>query len=109
MNHPLFGNIFETFIIAEFYKRLHHVGEKPPLYFWLDKTGNEIDLVVERGMQLLPIEIKSSKTWHASMNSNIAAWLGFEGNSAEKGLILYRGESVTGKNSAVTVAPWWCV
>ena len=109
MNHPLFGNIFETFIIGEFYKRLHHIGEKPPLYFWRDKTGNEIDLIVEKGTQLLPIEIKSAKTWHPSMDANISAWLGLAGNSAEKGFIIYRGENIVGKNSAVTVTPWWYV
>jgi len=109
MSHPLFGNIFETFIISEFYKRLNHIGEKPPLYFWRDKTGNEIDLIVEKGMALLPIEIKSSKTWHPSMNSNIAEWCGLVGKAAEKGIVLYRGESLVGKNAAITVAPWWYV
>jgi len=29
INHPLWGNIFETFIISEFYKRVHHTGENP--------------------------------------------------------------------------------
>jgi predicted AAA+ superfamily ATPase len=33
MSHPLFGNIFETFIISELYKRVFHVGENPPLLF----------------------------------------------------------------------------
>ena len=109
MNHPLFGNIFETFIISEFYKRLHHIGEQPPLYFWRDQTGNEIDLIVENGLQLLPIEIKSAKTYNASMKANISAWLGLQGNSSEKGIVIYRGGTVVGKKSAVTVTPWWFV
>lgn len=109
MNHPLFGNIFETFIISEFYKRLHHIGEKPPLYFWRDKTGNEIDLIVEKGLQLLPIEIKSSKTYNLSMKSNVSAWLELNGNTAEEGIVIYRGDAVVGKNSNITVSPWWFV
>jgi predicted AAA+ superfamily ATPase len=31
--HPLKGHIFETFIISEYYKRIAHLGEIPPLYF----------------------------------------------------------------------------
>lgn len=107
LHHPLFGNIFETFIISEFYKRLHHISETPPLYFWRDKTGNEIDLIVEKGIQLLPIEIKSSKTFHPEMLSNISAWLDLTGNTAERGIVIYRGDTVVGKKSAVTVTPWW--
>jgi uncharacterized protein len=107
LNHPLFGNIFETFIISEFYKRLHHIGEKPPLFFWRDKTGNEIDLIVEKGPRLLPIEIKSSKTYDASMKSTISAWLGLTGNVVEQGIVIYRGDVAVGKKSDITVCPWW--
>ena len=105
--HPLFGNIFETFIISEFYKRIYHLGERPPLYFWRDRTGNEIDILVESGRDLLPIEIKASKTYSSSLKSNITQWLSLKGNSAEKGFVLYRGEDVVGKNSAVPISPWW--
>lgn len=107
LNHPLFGNIFETFIISEFYKRLHHIDEKPPLFFWRDKTGNEIDLIVENGPRLLPIEIKSSKTYDSSMKSTISAWLGLTGSAAEHGIVIYRGGAVVGKKSDITVCPWW--
>jgi uncharacterized protein len=69
ISHPLWGNIFETFIISEFYKRVHHTGEKPPFYFWRDKTGNEINLIVDIGSKLLPIEIKASKTYSPELKS----------------------------------------
>lgn len=105
--HPLFGNIFETFIISELYKRVYHTGEKPPFYFWRDKTGNEIDLIVNIGSKLLPIEIKASKTYHPELKSNLSAWLNLKGNSSEKGYVIYRGEDIVGKKSAVSFIPWW--
>ena len=82
-----------------------HVSEKLPLYFWRDKTGNEIDLIVENGMQILPVEIKSSKTYNASMKSNISAWLTLKENTSEKGIVIFRGDTVVRKNSAITVTP----
>jgi predicted AAA+ superfamily ATPase len=107
ISHPLFGNIFETFIISELYKRVFHVGEKPAFYFWRDKTGNEIDLIVDIGPELLPIEIKASKTYSPEKKSNILSWLNLKGNTSERGLVVYRGEDSVGKRSAVIVIPWW--
>ncbi len=107
ISHPLWGNIFETFIISEFYKRVHHTGEKPPFYFWRDKTGNEIDLIVDIGSKLLPIEIKASKTYSPKLKTNIFSWLNLKNNTSEKGFVIYRGEEVIGKRSAVRVIPWW--
>ncbi len=109
INHPLFGNIFETFIMSEFYKRVYHVGEKPPFYFWRDKTGNEIDLIVDIGSKLLPVEIKASKTYHQRLKTNILFWLNIKETRSEKGFVVYRGEEAVGKSSTVSVIPWWLI
>lgn len=108
-HHPLFGSIFETFIVSEFYKRLHHVGVTPPLYFWRDQTGNEIDLIVDRAEAPLPIEIKSAKTWNAKMTAGIEKWPGLASGSTPAGLVLYRGETVVGRNAAIPAVPWQCL
>jgi hypothetical protein len=42
-----------------------------------------------------------------TLKSNITQWLSLKENSAEKGFVLYRGEDVVGKNSAVPISPWW--
>jgi len=107
ISHPLWGNIFETFIISELYKRVYHTGEKPPFYFWRDKTGNEIDLIVDIGSKLLPIEIKASKTYSPRLKLNILSWLNLKNNTSEKGFVIYRGEGTIGKKSTVSVIPWW--
>jgi len=60
--HPLRGHIFETMIVSEWMKKYFNRGEKPPLYFWRDSNGNEVDLIVDTGAGLMPIEIKSGQT-----------------------------------------------
>jgi hypothetical protein len=60
--HPLKGAIFETYILSELYKAFAHRGETPPLYFWRDRTGHEVDVVLDNGKNLFPIEIKSGET-----------------------------------------------
>ena len=104
--NPLYGNIFETFIISEFYKRIMHIGEKPPLYFWRDKTGNEIDLIIEDGLTLLPIEIKLSKTFSKSYFQNMERWFSLKGNNNNRGYIIYTGDTIIGKNNRISVYPW---
>lgn len=106
-SHPLYGNIFETFVISEFYKRICHIAEIPPLYFWRDKTGNEIDLVVDFGYKLYPIEIKASRTYSASFKDNISRWFELKGNTQAEGLILFNGEGVVSSQSNIPAAPWW--
>jgi hypothetical protein len=106
-SHPLFGSIFETFVVSELYKRISHIGEIPPLFFWRDQTGNEIDLIVEIGGELLPVEIKSSKTYSADFSSAIKKWQSLKGNDSRRGLVIYAGTEIVGKTSPVCTAPLW--
>lgn len=60
--HPLYGAIFETFAVAEIYKSFCHAGKTPPLYFWRDRTGREVDLLIDGGARLAAVEIKAGRT-----------------------------------------------
>lgn len=61
-NHYLKGSIFESFVISEFVKYQYNQGMEPNVYFWRNKTGNEIDLLIEAPHKIIPIEIKSGQT-----------------------------------------------
>ena len=53
------GFFFETFVISEVIKSYSNKGILDlPLYFFRDRDGNEIDLLIENGGTLYPIEIK---------------------------------------------------
>lgn len=56
------GSLFENFIVTEILKTRLNKGEEPNLFFWRDHHGNEIDIIIEEGEKLIPIEIKSGKT-----------------------------------------------
>ncbi|MDY0004713.1 MAG: ATP-binding protein [Polyangia bacterium] len=60
--HPLRGGIFENLVVLEVLKHRMHRGLRVQASFFRDATGNEVDLLVALGQQLLPIEIKSSRT-----------------------------------------------
>ena len=61
-NHPLRGEIFETFIVNEFLKRRLHFGNRENIYYFRDNNNNEVDLVIDTGYGPVPVEIKSGQT-----------------------------------------------
>ncbi|PID99741.1 MAG: AAA family ATPase, partial [Acidobacteria bacterium] len=63
VTYPLIGSIFENWVITELKKKFHHHGRQPPLYFWRDQHGHEVDLVADKGNSLFPVEIKSGQTF----------------------------------------------
>lgn len=53
------GAFFESFVISEIIKSYYNRGiVEPPLYFYRDKEMNEIDLLIEDGGVLYPLEMK---------------------------------------------------
>jgi predicted AAA+ superfamily ATPase len=55
------GAFFETFVVSEILKSYFNAGiADPSLYYYRDKEGNEIDLLIEENGLLHPIEIKKS-------------------------------------------------
>lgn len=58
-NGAMAGAFFESFVIAEIIKSYYNRGIlEPPLYFYRDRDMNEIDLLIEDGGTLYPLEIK---------------------------------------------------
>jgi uncharacterized protein len=60
--HPLRGAVFETFVVSELWKLFLHHGQPAPLYFWRDHGGHEVDVLVELGGTVIPIEAKSGSS-----------------------------------------------
>jgi uncharacterized protein len=57
------GKIFESFVFSEILKSYYNDGDvKPPLYFHRDSDGNEIDIIIQNGEFLYPVEVKLSGT-----------------------------------------------
>ena len=58
-NGAMAGAFFESFVVSEIIKSYYNKGIlEPPLYFYRDKDMNEIDLLIEDGGFLYPVEMK---------------------------------------------------
>jgi hypothetical protein len=56
------GAIFETHVVAEVLKGWWHRALQPPVYFYRDRDGREIDLVFDVDGKLWPVEVKHAAT-----------------------------------------------
>jgi hypothetical protein len=62
--HPLRGQIFESFVVAELLKERYNQGMADNLYYYRDQKGLELDLIIDEGTSLILGEIKSSATFN---------------------------------------------
>lgn len=65
------GQLFENFILLEKIKKSWNHKTQEKFFFWRDSTGNEVDLLIERGQELLAVEIKSGKTINTEFFKNL--------------------------------------
>lgn len=56
LGHPIVGNSFETMVIENILQNF----PKYDAYFYRDSSGNEVDLLLVRGLRKIAIEIKAS-------------------------------------------------
>ena len=54
------GAFFKTYAVAEILKSYHNAGRRPPIYYYRDTDGKEIDLLLEQDGTLYPVEIRKS-------------------------------------------------
>ncbi len=59
---PLWGSLFENFVIMEAMKDRLNAGETAEMYFYRDSEGNEVDLLIPVGTKMHAIEIKAGAT-----------------------------------------------
>ena len=67
-------------------------GEEPQVHFWRTSAGVEVDLVVEVGGKLIPIEVKLSATPRPGMTNGIRAFQEDLGDKAGQGFVIHPGD-----------------
>ena len=88
---PLVGNIFENLVVIEALKARLNKGLDPNLFFYRDNNLNEVDIIYKRSRDLVPIEIKSAKTWNKDFCHGINYFRSISKNAAD-GYLIYAGD-----------------
>ena len=103
-NHPLKGAIFETMVVIELVKKFTNKGMTAPLFYWRDKTGHEIDVIIEKNEKLIPIEIKSGKTINTDFFKHLKYWNNLSKN--DNALIIYSGNQEQERSDGTMITNW---
>ena len=108
IDHALRGAIFETYVVSELFKAFAHRGETSPLYFWRDRTGHEVDVLIDTGKELIPIEIKSGRTISGSFFDGLRYFMALGSPAAHSGVLIHGGDDRYERENFI-VLPWFQV
>ncbi len=102
------GAFFEGFIVTEAVKCFFNHGQKPDLFFWRSHDGLEIDLIVQIGTTLYPMEIKKSSTPKPSFLTPVNQFkkLAAANHTIEEGLLICQAGSPTVLPNGNRSLPW---
>ncbi len=103
-SHPLRGALFEGMVITEMVKKRTNAGMAINLFYWRDKTGHEVDVIIEQERALLPVEIKSGKTISEHFFGNLRFWTRLSGE--KKSLVLYGGVESQRRSDGTEIQNW---
>lgn len=91
--HPLRGMLYENLVIVEVMKRFLNHGLRPNLMFYRDSNGNEVDLVLHRAQEVVPIEIKSAATAGSALMKGLHAFMRTVPDASDP-VLVYAGEDI---------------
>lgn len=109
-SHFVIGGLFENAIIIDLFKTKLNTLSSTRLYFFRDHSGNEVDLILDCGSSLVPIEIKASSTYSQEFLKGISFFnkLHPDKNTpqlAATSYVLYAGQETITVHKT-TLLPW---
>lgn len=105
------GPLFETWALGEVLKARSNRRLEPSLHYWRDQAGVEIDLLLDHGALLTPVEFKAGQTvaadWADALNryQALAAQRGAGQPAIAAGQLVYGGDEPRTR-SGVRITPW---
>ena len=102
------GAFFETYVVSEILKSYYNAGKRPPIYYYRDTDGKEIDLILEQNNILYPIEIKKSANpgKDATKNFNV---LNKSGKEIGEGCVVCLYSDVFPLDKSNWLVPVWLI
>ena len=105
-NHPLRGALFESFVVSELLKHRYNNVQTNNLYFFRDNIGNEVDILFDQGIEINPIEIKSSETITSDFFKGLDYYKKLSPEKAKTTYLIYGGtQTYTHKQHKIVSIP----
>jgi predicted AAA+ superfamily ATPase len=102
---PLKGAIFENMVIADYIKQMNHRSDLSDIWFWRDSSGNEVDLIIDHGVEKTIVEIKATKTIMSNLLDGLVKYEAISDEKINRKILVYGGDQVQSRTIA-DVVPW---
>jgi uncharacterized protein len=103
-SHPLRGAIFENLVSSEIRKLFLNRGERPPIWFWRDSRGHEVDFLIDLGIRKIPLEAKSGVTVPSDAFRGLNHYK--EVSGCTDGVLVHGGEAAPYRRKDFIVRSW---
>ncbi len=91
-SHHARGALFENWVVMELMKYKTFIQDVAPLYFWRDRSGNEIDIIHRSANRMSLIEVKASQTFNSSFFKVKTYWNSLHLSIPADFNVVYAGE-----------------
>ena len=103
--HAAKGALFENMIVSELLKERFNAGNADNLYYWRDKTGNEVDIILDNAGKLTAIELKAGETISQDFFKGIEYFAALNTKPIQK-ILVYGGREEQKRSNGIIVKPW---
>jgi uncharacterized protein len=101
------GALFEGLMVIEAVKCFTNAGLKPALWYWRSQDGLEVDLILQAGEKLIPIEIKLTATPALAHLNSLKRFRALAGEEiCEPGILVCRVPEQQPLPYGIAALPW---
>lgn len=107
--HPVFGAVFESYVVCDMIRQIEASALKPGIYHWRSHGGAEVDLILEIDGIYFPVEIKCRSMVSRRDLRGIEAFRKTYPNlNIGPGLVVYAGENLFSLSEDCYAVPFDC-
>lgn len=103
------GAHLENLVLSDVFAWRDARVEQADVFYWRTRTGEEVDLVIEAGDQVLPIEVKSGNRPRIADTAHLRTFRSEYRDRSTPGLLLHTGSAIEWLTPDALAAPWWKV
>ena len=103
--HSTKGALFENLVVSELLKERFNAGAADNLFYWRDKTGHEVDIVLDKAGKLTAMELKSGETISQDFFKGLEYFAGLNKKPIQN-ILVYGGKLQQHRSNGTIVKSW---
>lgn len=103
------GVHLETIVLNDLKVWAADDASRPTLHYWRDEAEREVDLVIERGDEVLAVEVKATTKPGPDDWKHLRHFVREYDDRCRGALLLHGGDETFRASDRVLVTPWWRV